>query len=81
MIGSLFPGQPGFRVVTLDQRASQQLPLSLSPTLLAPLNSSRYQGPVAAASILGGASVFLFLFARVSLQIVLFSCQFYVGII
>ncbi|GFG30500.1 hypothetical protein Cfor_08123, partial [Coptotermes formosanus] len=65
VIGSLFPGQPGFRVVTLDQRASQQLPVSLSPTLLAPLNSSRYQGLVAAASILGGAPVFLFLFARV----------------
>lgn len=55
-------------MVTLDQRASQQLPVSLSPTLLAPLNSSRYQGLVAAASILGGAPVFLFLFARVSLQ-------------
>jgi hypothetical protein len=80
VIGSLFPGQPGFRVVTLDQRASQQLPLSLSPTLLAPLNSSRYQGLVAAASILGGAPVFLFLFARVSLHLVLFGCQFYFGI-
>ncbi|PNF19171.1 hypothetical protein B7P43_G09596 [Cryptotermes secundus] len=48
-----------------DQRASQQLPLSLSPTLLAPLNSRRYKGLVAAASILGGTTVFLFLFARV----------------
>ncbi|XP_069691772.1 lysosomal-trafficking regulator isoform X2 [Periplaneta americana] len=65
VVGSLFPGQPGFRVVTLDQRASQQLPLSLYPTLLVPLNPRRYQGLVAAASILGGTPVFLFLFARV----------------
>jgi hypothetical protein len=67
-------------VVTLDQRTSQQLPLSLSPTLLAQLNSRRYQGLVAAASILGGAPVFLFLFARVSQCIDMFGCPFYSGV-
>ena len=66
MVASLFPGQPGFRVVTMDQRASQQLPLSLFPVLLVPVSPRRYQGLVAAASILGGTPVFLFLFARVS---------------
>ncbi|XP_068085277.1 lysosomal-trafficking regulator [Anabrus simplex] len=65
MVGSLFPGQPGFRVVTMDQRASQQLPLTVSPTIFAALNTQQYQGLVAAASILGGTPVFLFLFARV----------------
>lgn len=64
-MGSLFPGQPGFRVVTPDQRASQQLPLAIKPTQYGPLNTQQYRGLVSAVSTLGGAHVFLFLFARV----------------
>ncbi|GLH06434.1 Neurobeachin [Gryllus bimaculatus] len=58
-------GQPGFRVVAVEQRASQQLPLPARPILLATPNSQQYHGLVAAASILGGTPVFLFLLARV----------------
>nr|CAD7400993.1 unnamed protein product [Timema cristinae] len=65
MVNSLFPGTPGFRVVTLEQRASQQLPLPLPPVQLVPINSHQYQGLVAAATVLGGTPVFLFLLARV----------------
>lgn len=64
-MGSLFPGNPGFRVVTPDQRASQQLPLAIKPTQYGPLNTQQYRGLVSAVSTLGGAHVFLFLFARV----------------
>ena len=66
-MGSLFPGQPGFRVVTPDHRASQQLPLAIEPTLFGPLNTQQYRGLVSAVSTLGGAHAFLFLFARVSI--------------
>ncbi|XP_063221149.1 lysosomal-trafficking regulator isoform X2 [Bacillus rossius redtenbacheri] len=65
MVSSFFPGQPSFRVVTPDQRASQQLPLPVQPVQFAALNSHQYQGTVAAATLLGGTPVFLFLFARV----------------
>lgn len=64
-MGSLFPGQPGFRVVTPDQRASQQLPLPIKPTQFGPLNTQQYRGLVSAVSTLGGAHAFLFLFARI----------------
>nr|CAD7196152.1 unnamed protein product [Timema douglasi] len=64
MVNSLFPGTPGFRVVTMEQRASQQLPLPLPPVQLVPINSHQYQGLVAAATVLGGTPVFLFLLAR-----------------
>ncbi|KAK3927653.1 Lysosomal-trafficking regulator [Frankliniella fusca] len=64
-MGSLFPGQTGFRVVTPDQRASQQLPLPIKPTQFGPLNTQQYRGLVSAVSTLGGTHVFLFLFARV----------------
>ncbi|XP_034250095.1 lysosomal-trafficking regulator isoform X2 [Thrips palmi] len=64
-MGSLFPGQPGFRVVTPDQRASQQLPLAIKPIQYGPLNTQQYRGLISAVSTLGGAHVFLFLFARV----------------
>ncbi|XP_046387473.1 lysosomal-trafficking regulator isoform X2 [Ischnura elegans] len=64
VVSSLFPGQPGFRVVTMDQRASQQLPLGLQPLCLSSLNLQQYRGLVAAASPLGGFHLFLFLFAR-----------------
>lgn len=64
-MGSLFPGQTGFRVVTPDQRASQQLPLPIKPTQYGPLNTQQYRGLVSAVSTLGGTHVFLFLFARV----------------
>lgn len=64
-MGSLFPGQPGFRVVTPDQRASQQLPLPITPIQYGPLNTQQYRGLVSAVSTLGGTHAFLFLFARV----------------
>jgi len=63
---SLFSGQAGFRVVAPEHRASQQLPLPLQPVLMVPLDTRQYRGLAAAVSVLGGASVFLFLFARVS---------------
>ncbi|XP_071440474.1 lysosomal-trafficking regulator isoform X2 [Hetaerina americana] len=64
VVSSLFPGQPGFRVVTMDQRASQQLPLGLHPLCLSTPNLQQYRGLVAAASSLGGVHLLLFLFAR-----------------
>ncbi|KAG8236420.1 hypothetical protein J437_LFUL012841 [Ladona fulva] len=66
VVGSLFPGQPGFRVVTVDQRASQQLPLGLQPIFLGGCpNLQMYQGLAAAVSSLGGTMVFMFLFAQI----------------
>ncbi|KAF4522717.1 hypothetical protein B566_EDAN012734, partial [Ephemera danica] len=69
-MGSLFPpGQSGFRVVTTEQRASQQVPLSLHPVCLLgkgkALEAQYFRGLAAAASLLGGVQVFLLLFARV----------------
>lgn len=58
-------GSTGYRIQTSDTRASQQIPLTLTPTLMARLNCQQYQGLVSAASILGGPTIFLYLFARV----------------
>jgi hypothetical protein len=63
-MSSLFPPsqcQSGFRVVTSEQRTSQQVPLSLPPVCL--LNKGRsleaqyFRGLAAAASLLGGVQV------------------------
>ncbi|KAG8260670.1 hypothetical protein J6590_091786 [Homalodisca vitripennis] len=65
VVGSLFPPTPGFRVATVDTRASQLLPLSVRPIFFAPLTDQHYHSITAAAETIGGISVFLFLFARV----------------
>lgn len=64
----MFPGQPGFRVISApEHRVSQQPPLSVSPISSSRLESQQYRGLVPAAILVGGVPVFLYLFARVSL--------------
>ncbi|XP_043270510.1 lysosomal-trafficking regulator isoform X2 [Venturia canescens] len=66
VVRNLFPGQPGFRVVTApEHRVSQQPPLSISPILAAKLECQQYRGLVPAATLIGGTPIFLYLFARV----------------
>ncbi|XP_054259566.1 lysosomal-trafficking regulator isoform X2 [Macrosteles quadrilineatus] len=65
VVGSLFPPTPGFRVATVDTRASQLLPMSVKPIFFAPASIQHYHGITVAADTIGGISVFLLLFARV----------------
>ncbi|XP_024939057.1 lysosomal-trafficking regulator isoform X2 [Cephus cinctus] len=66
VVRNLFPGQPGFRVVSApEHRVSQQPPLSVPPILSTRLEYQQYRGLVPAASLVGGIPVFLYLFARV----------------
>ena len=66
VVRSLFPGQPGFRVISApEHRVSQQPPLSIAPLTSAKLECQQYRGLVPAASLVGGIPVFLYLFARV----------------
>ncbi|XP_014468102.1 PREDICTED: lysosomal-trafficking regulator isoform X2 [Dinoponera quadriceps] len=66
VVRSMFPGQPGFRVVSApEHRVSQQPPLSISPIISVRLESQQYRGLVPAAILVGGVPVFLYLFARV----------------
>ncbi|XP_054002539.1 lysosomal-trafficking regulator isoform X2 [Hylaeus anthracinus] len=66
VVRNLFPGQPGFRVVSApEHRVSQQPPLSLAPILSVRLECQQYRGLVPAATLIGGVPIFLFLFARV----------------
>lgn len=66
VVRNLFPGQPGFRVVSApEHRVSQQPPLSVAPILSARLECQQYRGLVPAAILIGGIPVFLYLFARV----------------
>ncbi|CAB0033952.1 unnamed protein product [Trichogramma brassicae] len=66
LMKNLFPGQPGFKVLSLpEHRVSQQPPLSIAPILASPLQSQSYKGLVSAASLIGGMPIFLYLFARV----------------
>lgn len=65
---SIFPGQPGFRVVSVpEHKVSQQPPLSIPPIVSTRLESQQYRGLVPAAILVGGVPVFLYLFARVSI--------------
>lgn len=67
MVRNLFPGQPGFRVVSAPEHGvSQQPPLSMAPILSARLECQQYRGLVPAAILVGGVPIFLYLFARVS---------------
>ncbi|KAK0171372.1 hypothetical protein PV328_009113 [Microctonus aethiopoides] len=66
VVRSLFPGQPGFRVISApDHRVSQQPPLSIA--IIAPIQLERqqYRGFIPAVSSIGGIPIFLYLFARV----------------
>uniref|UniRef100_A0A1B6DVR8 Lysosomal-trafficking regulator n=1 Tax=Clastoptera arizonana TaxID=38151 RepID=A0A1B6DVR8_9HEMI len=65
VVGSLFPQGPGFRVAAVDNRASQLLPMVLSPVFFAPLSVQHFNGITTAANTIGGLPIFLFLFARV----------------
>ncbi|RZF39328.1 hypothetical protein LSTR_LSTR000849 [Laodelphax striatellus] len=66
VVGSLLASQVGFRVVAVDGRASQQLPMCLSPALVAPsLRPTPHHSFHLASNAIGGVSLFLFLFARV----------------
>ncbi|XP_043802414.1 lysosomal-trafficking regulator isoform X4 [Apis laboriosa] len=66
VVRNLFPGQPGFRVVSApEHRVSQQPPLSVAPILSVRLECQQYRGLVPAAILIGGIPVFLYLFARV----------------
>ncbi|XP_011343929.2 lysosomal-trafficking regulator isoform X3 [Ooceraea biroi] len=66
VVRNIFPGQPGFRVISApEHRVSQQPPLSISPILYTRLESQQYRGLVPAAILVGGVPVFLYLFARV----------------
>lgn len=61
-MGSLFPpSQQGFRVVASEQRASQQVPLTLPPVFLLgegqKLVAQQFRGLAAAANLLGGIQV------------------------
>ncbi|XP_011866548.1 PREDICTED: lysosomal-trafficking regulator isoform X3 [Vollenhovia emeryi] len=66
VVRSIFPGQPGFRVVSVpEHKVSQQPPLSISPIVSTRLESQQYRGLVPAAILVGGVPVFSYLFARV----------------
>ncbi|KAJ8668849.1 hypothetical protein QAD02_000108 [Eretmocerus hayati] len=66
VVKNLFPGQPGFRVVSVpEHRVSQQPPLSVAPITNCQLLSQSYKGLVSSASLMGGMPIFLYLFARV----------------
>ncbi|XP_017760097.1 PREDICTED: lysosomal-trafficking regulator isoform X2 [Eufriesea mexicana] len=66
VVRNLFPGQPGFRVVSApEHRVSQQPPLSVAPILSVRLECQQYRGLVSAAILVGGVPIFLYLFARV----------------
>ncbi|KZC14096.1 Lysosomal-trafficking regulator, partial [Dufourea novaeangliae] len=66
VVRNLFPGQPGFRVVSApEHRVSQQPPLSVAPILSVQLECQQYRGLVPAATLVGGVPIFLYLFARV----------------
>ncbi|KAK9307869.1 hypothetical protein QLX08_001934 [Tetragonisca angustula] len=66
VVRNLFPGQPGFRVVSApEHRVSQQPPLSVAPILSARLECQQYRGIVPAAILVGGVPIFLYLFARI----------------
>ncbi|KAL0119810.1 hypothetical protein PUN28_007922 [Cardiocondyla obscurior] len=65
-VRNIFPGQPGFRVISApEHRVSQQPPLSVPSIISARLESQQYRGLVPAAILVGGVPVFLYLFARV----------------
>ena len=66
VVGSLFPPGPGFRVAAIDNRSSQLLPMNVTPILFAPTSVHSYRGITVAINSIGGLSVILFLFARVS---------------
>ncbi|XP_014603828.1 PREDICTED: lysosomal-trafficking regulator isoform X1 [Polistes canadensis] len=66
VVRNLFPGHPGFRVVSApEHRVSQQPPLSIAPIVTTRLECQQYRGLISAASLTGGVPIFLFLFARV----------------
>ncbi|XP_011300955.1 lysosomal-trafficking regulator isoform X2 [Fopius arisanus] len=66
VVRTLFPGQPGFRVISApEHRVSQQPPLSIPPIASSRLECQQYRGLVPAASLIGGMPVFLYLFARI----------------
>lgn len=69
VVRNLFPGHPGFRVVSApEHKVSQQPPLSIAPILTTSLECQQYRGLIPAASLMGGVPIFLFLFARVSIH-------------
>lgn len=65
-MGNIFPGQPGFRIISApEHRVSQQPPLSIPPIASTRLENQQYRGLIPAAILVGGVPVFLYLFARV----------------
>lgn len=68
VVRSMFPGQSGFRIIPApEHRVSQQPPLSIAPIIFTHLEGQQYRGFVPAAILVGGVSIFLYLFARVSI--------------
>ncbi|XP_025074143.1 lysosomal-trafficking regulator [Pogonomyrmex barbatus] len=66
VVRSIFPSQPGFRVVSIpEHRISQQPPLSIPSIMSTRLETQQYRGLVPAAILVGGVPIFLYLFARV----------------
>ncbi|XP_011260266.1 lysosomal-trafficking regulator isoform X1 [Camponotus floridanus] len=66
IVGNIFPGQPGFRIISApEHRVSQQPPLSIPPIVSTRLENQQYRGLIPAAILVGGVPVFLYLFARV----------------
>lgn len=67
IVGSLLNSHPasGFRVVTIDKRSSQHLPMCITPAVNCFPCIVRTRTLSAAVNTIGGISVFLFLFARI----------------
>ncbi|KAF7992714.1 hypothetical protein HCN44_005058 [Aphidius gifuensis] len=66
VVRNLFPGQPGFRVISApDNRVSQQPPISIPTISTIKLECQQYRGLIPAASLIGGIPNFFYLFARV----------------
>lgn len=57
---------PGFRVITVEQRSSQLVPMAVSVVALSSNSHTKYSSISTAVDSLGGVSVFLLLFARVN---------------
>ncbi|XP_075225539.1 lysosomal-trafficking regulator mauve isoform X2 [Lycorma delicatula] len=67
IVGSLLNSQSlsRYRVVAVDKRPSQQLPMCINPAIISAPYVLHTHTFVTAANTVGGLSVFLFLFARV----------------
>lgn len=71
VVKNLLPTQPGFRVLSdPDHKVSQQPPLTVPAIIMARLQHRTYKGLVSSASLIGGMPLFLYLFARVSKNLI-----------